>query len=126
MTEHSLVESLVGYLRKRFPSYVIWKINDRFTHGIPDIIVSGNGRTSHWEVKHADPDFQSDGIQELTMKRLAHTGVPAHYLIFQTPLKITYIVEPRHLAVWETAGAWMPGIDFDYVGDTIARIHSCS
>ena len=126
MNETSLTDTLTSRLREAFPSFVIWKIADRFSHGIPDIEVNGLGVTSHWEVKYADPDFTSKGIQELTMLRLQHTLTPAFYIIFQKEgkTKSTHILTPDQFRKWPDVHVdRVEGFHFEHVVDKVAEVH---
>ncbi len=54
MTERAFTAKLLRALRfhAALKSAVVWKINDRTTGGIPDILIStSEGRTTFWEVK---------------------------------------------------------------------------
>lgn len=94
------------------------------THGIPDVSVTMNKRTSWWEVKYAAPDFDSLGIQELTLKRLSKTGY-AYYIVFETvPAgKRTYIVEPERLSEWKSSPWSWNGFNYDAVVAFIGGVH---
>jgi len=96
MNEAAFITHLTGHLRKA-TKFVVFKHADRFTHGVPDISMTGNSVTSWWELKVADPEFDSPGIQELTMIRLAAGGC-ARYLIYSHGT--IRIVEPRNLRNW--------------------------
>jgi hypothetical protein len=123
MTETTLVSSLSDIFRLTLKGYIVFKHHDQFTHGVPDLSVTGVGRTSWLECKYANPDFKSEGIQELTMLRLAATSF-ARYVIYDASKngRRTLIVEPRHLANWRD-GAFMRGFDHDFVVETIRQQH---
>ena len=92
--------------------------------GDPDIVYTWNRKTSWWEVKLADPDFSSNGLQELTMLRLSTWGFYAAYIIFEQEPRNVYIVQPNCIADWRTRrelviGGW----DFRGVVDYIQGIH---
>lgn len=94
MTEATLKSALVRALRT-LPNAVVFRHEDRFTHGIPDISITLHHATTWLEVKFANPSFNSRGIQELTLLRLALVGT-ARYVIYHqdgTEAK-TYIVHP--------------------------------
>lgn len=38
MTESTLTRNVMKMLRKEYPNVWCWKVNDRFTSGVPDII----------------------------------------------------------------------------------------
>jgi hypothetical protein len=98
MTEAILKAALVAHLRKNLPGFVIIRHEDRLTSGVPDISVSGNGRTTWWEVKLA-PGFKSKGIQKLTLLKLSLSGY-ARYIIYDKSGSV-YIVQPKDLDCWD-------------------------
>jgi hypothetical protein len=102
MTEHTLVKQLLALAREELKGYVIQKHNDRANSGIPDISVTGLGFTSWWEIKCANPMFDSPGIQELNCLRLAVAGFCAYIIYDYRDEKNpnTHIVHPRHLKSW--------------------------
>ena len=51
--------------------------------GVPDLSITGWFKTTWWEFKYADPDFDSEGLQELTMLRCAAIGAGGWYVIFE-------------------------------------------
>lgn len=124
MSEKSLVESLVRIARRELKGFVVFKHADRFTHGVPDISSTGSGKTTWWEVKHADPTFDSPGIQELTMKRLDAAGY-ARYIIFRQQPKMTFIVRPVDLANWDLDKNILSfvGFDLNAVVETMWKAH---
>jgi len=63
--------------------------------GYPDIAVHGNKLSTHWEFKHATPDFSSPGVQEITCRKIAMHAY-CRYVIFleHGDLMQTWIVHP--------------------------------
>lgn len=124
MTEANLKSALVVLLRKAFPGYVIFRHEDRHLFGVPDLSVTGNGITSWWEGKHANPKFQSQGIQELTMLRLAKQS-HARYIIWDEGegAKRTLLVHPQEMNVWEEAKECAAGFNHRWVVDQIRKVH---
>ena len=124
MNESTCKTVLMKKLRAEFPHAVCFRHEDRMTHGIPDLSVTMDKRTSWWEVKYATPRFESPGIQELTLKRLGKTGY-AYYIIFEdVPTgKTTYIVDPNDLATYRETAWTVKGFDYNAVVTFIARIH---
>jgi len=90
------------YIRSHATQYkfVMFRHEDRTTHGIPDLSITKNRRTVWIEFKYADPTFSNRGIQELTMLRLASIGL-AFYVVFyfnpKTKVERTYIVDPKDI-----------------------------
>jgi hypothetical protein len=137
MTENHLTSRLANVWREQLKSFTVFKHADRFTHGVPDFSVSGHGIVSWWEVKYADPGFESPGIQELTMIRLhAATKGRAHYIIFAEPQpprfehEQTLILTPQDLVTWPDCRlpelqAWRAttGFDFYWLTDFVRSVH---
>ena len=112
-------------LRKTFPSYLVFRIENNVSNAIPDIVVTGNKTTSWIEVKYADPDFGSKGDQELMMVRLARQGF-AFYVIFYEVGKDrrTYIVDPKEIGKpLEEWKRFSSGFNYLYVANFVAGIH---
>ena len=66
MTEHQLSRKIVGFLREGLGAgAVVYKLNDRTTRGIPDILVARGGKVTFLEVKM----FSSDSPSESEMRR---------------------------------------------------------
>ena len=97
MTESTLTQQLIKRVKMDLHGAVVLKHADRFTSGVPDLSITWHGKTSWWEVKYANPRFESPSIQHLTCLRLAIAGT-CHYLIF-TPFRI-YLVPPNHLETY--------------------------
>lgn len=97
MTEASLKSAFVAEAKK-IPGFVILRHEDKISSGMPDISVTGGGRTTWIETKYAKPRLVGSGIQELTMLRLAAAGV-AYYLVWEEKRDVrrTLLVHPRHL-----------------------------
>ena len=98
--EGELKATFVRELRRQLPGLVVLAHQDIRTVGIPDLSVTGNGRTSWLEFKHGNPHFASQGYQELTCMRLAAGGF-CRYVIFHEnadgTAKRTMIVHPKML-----------------------------
>lgn len=93
--------------RRTMPGFLFLRHEDKFGHGVPDLTITGLKKTSWWEFKLADENdgFPSEGIQELTMKRLAAYGGIAFYVIYKQIARKQYqafIVHPDDLSVWKT------------------------
>ena len=124
-TEAELKRTLVKLLRETYPNFVIWRIEDPTTSGIPDIIIVGNKITSFWEVKHAIPKFKVKGIQGLSMDRLAREGL-AHFIVYYEDknAKRTYIVSSSEIdnpvATWVY---YTSGFDHEWLVRRIGDVH---
>lgn len=98
--ESVLKSALMQTIKAQLPDFIAIRHEDVRTSGTPDISLTGLRRTAWIEVKHGTPRFESTGIQELTMLRLARAGF-ARYLIYQEDKngesRRTLIVHPRNL-----------------------------
>lgn len=122
MTEVTVRGTLLAFLRKELKKFVIIRHEDRFTKGIPDLSVTGEGKTSWWEIKLLNPRLISSSVQELTMIKLAEAGI-AFYVLFDVKLRETRIVEPRHLRYPEFAALVAPGFNSHAVSRFIYDVH---
>lgn len=126
MNEATLKGALVKLVRQKYPSYVVERTEDKFTHGTPDLSITGNKINSRWEVKYANPHFKVKGIQELTMRRLAYAGY-AFFLIYwesRSGERRTIIVDPEHINLpVEQHGNYIKGFDHHWVAGNIHEVH---
>src|SRR5580765_1410320 len=116
MTEANLKSALARLLREEFPGYTIFRHEDRHLFGVPDFSVTGEWITSWWEGKHANPGFTSQGIQELTMLRLAKHS-HARYIIWyeNNGAKRTLLVHPQEMKEWQSAKEQVRGFNHRWV-----------
>lgn len=124
MNEAILKGTLVDILRANLQGFVVIRHEDRFTHGIPDISVTGNKITTWWEVKYANPDFKSKGIQDLTLLRL-HLAGYANFIIYKDKkVKRVYIVPPN-LITFSTADwpNYAEGFNHLWVVEEVRKLH---
>jgi hypothetical protein len=131
MTESSLKSALMLVLKKQLPSFVALRHEDIRTNGIPDASITACGKTSWWEFKFARPNFDSSGIQELTMCRLAAAGF-ARYVIWWETAKgngqRTLIVTPKEVSQHHGNGECLPefstaGFDHKWLVNEIRKVH---
>ena len=110
-------------VRLALPKFVVIGHQEYRQSGVPDVSITGYGHTTWWEFKHGTPDFDSTGIQNLTMRRLDAAGF-ARYVIYQETetQRRTMIVEPRYLDSLDTK-VWCAGFDHQFVIDFIKRVH---
>lgn len=114
--ETKLVNQLLAELRRQLPGYVIFKHADRATFGIPDISITGCGRTLWLEVKHANPTLETMGIQWRTCAKLHRAGLCRYVVYFeQVKTKRLLILTPEEVQqpLDEFVGA--EGFDHNYV-----------
>ncbi len=118
------MRDLLKTYRQMRSQAVVIKHADRYTHGIPDMSVTDLGYTSWWEIKHANPDFESKGVQELTALRLATAGSCYYVIYAEKPTKCVLIVHPKNISDWMTAfTAATHEFDHKWVVDFITKMH---
>lgn len=128
MNESKLKSSFMFQVKTLLPNFLALRHEDVRTSGIPDMSITGAGQTTWWEAKYADPRFESTGIQELTMLRLAAAGY-ARYIVWEERRGIqrTLIVHPR--AVHERSGwalvpeTWCVGFNHRWLVEQVMKAH---
>lgn len=123
--ESSLKSALMRELRLTLPKFVALRHEDVRTCGIPDLSLTGLGRTTWWEFKHANPRFESQGVQELTMLRLAACGY-ARYVVWEEDAnggaQRTLIVHPKKMQSLEPEDA-CGGFNMKFVARFMQAAH---
>lgn len=85
------------------PEFVTFRIEDRYTSGIPDIVINGHMITSWWEVKHVDASektIDSKSLQDLTCVRLASAACYVRYIVYRElpdGSQVSLIVHPHNI-----------------------------
>lgn len=123
--ENILKGKLVEQIKLIVPGFVILAHQDLVTGGIPDLSLSGYGRTTWWEVKHSvDRKFDTKGIQELTCLRLAAASY-CRYIIYveKNGLKQTLIIHPRNLKTLDPEDSCI-GFDHKWVVNFMRGVHN--
>lgn len=131
VNEKTLKSALMLELRRtlRHPRPVLFRHEDVFTHGVPDISATWRNGTSWWEAKYADPYLEDwRGVQWQMMKDL-ETNNPgrAFYIIwFKTvTTERTLIVAPSDMNEWTSkAIRTFTGFDHASVAEFIRGVHS--
>lgn len=83
MNEATIKGTISRKLREKYPSLVVFRHEDRFTHGIPDFAIHGNRVSSFFEIKYTkDGKFKFTGAQQLTLKRLHSQGMRTYLVVF--------------------------------------------
>lgn len=129
MRDESYLKSKLGErIKIDLPSFVWLRHEDVRNSGYPDGSLSGFGRTSWWEFKHGDPNFDSTGIQELTMLRLSTKSFAAWYVIWlenaSGNAKQTRIVHPKDFKDYLTGGTTTcAGHDMKFVTEFMRKVH---
>ena len=122
MDEQTLKRGLMAEIKRVFPASVPLRHEDRFTSGIPDISLSLGGKTSWWEVKLADPQCKSKGIQQYLCQRLNAASF-CRYVIYQRgiprgrskrPGRVV-IVPPQYFEEWAKDGIVVSENGFDHI-----------
>lgn len=123
--ENDLKEDLMKVAKERLRGFVVLTLQDVASSGHPDVVANGGARTSWWEVKFADPVFESKEIQRLTMLRLAACSYHASYIIYEeiNEVQAVRIVHPKDFPRWSTSGVVRPGWDHNWVVEVIRRVH---
>lgn len=103
MIEADPKSELVRVMRAELPKFIVLRHEDRATFGIPDISVTGFGWTSWWEVKHATPNFETQGVQAVTVSKLNIAGY-SRYIIYREigGEKHVIIARPDQVFKWQT------------------------
>jgi hypothetical protein len=126
MTENEMNDRLRKKLEILLPDYLVMKHSDRAKSGWPDFSIVGRGVCSQWEVKLADPDFESPGIQELTCQRLSVLGY-CRYIIFdyrEPTYPCTVIVHPLNIKEWKIQREqFSVGLAFNMIAEAIRNAH---
>lgn len=98
--EAELKRALVATLKRRF---FVQAHSEARKYGVPDLSVSGNGRTTWYELKHATPNFTTQGVQEITCLQLAKYSFCRYIIYYEWQESfMTYIVHPSE--VYERKG----------------------
>jgi hypothetical protein len=101
------------------------------TAGAPDRSIVGGGRQTNWEFKHATPDFDSPGIQELECMRLSAAG-HCRYVIWQESSKgggrRTLIVRPFDIHTRTNCRSllsedWCVDFDMGWLVEQVRKAH---
>lgn len=123
MNEATVKAGFVALVRGELPTAVVYRHEDRFSAGVPDISVSWNGRTSWWEVKWAHPGFECGKVQHIMMLRLEKVTI-ARYLIYANIRgeKTTHVVLPSESERWRDS-VLAPGFDHKTVLTQLKALH---
>lgn len=96
--EIKLTPKLVKYLTSHLPSrYVVRKHADYATSGDPDISITGDGKTTWWEVKYANPKVKwANELQRVKCVKLAEAGYCRLIVFCGKDEGSTHIVHPEN------------------------------
>lgn len=122
MNESYLKSALMKELKLQLPGFVALRHEDVRSAGIPDMSLTGGGRTTWWEFKLAAPRFASRGIQELTMLQLAAAGF-ARYVVWEEKRSVmrTLIVHPKRIGTLMPED-WCTGFDMQFIVDFMRKV----
>lgn len=128
MTEADLKRELCGLIRRSRPRYTILRLEEMFTHGVPDISIDGNKFHSWWEVKLVNKtrNVKSKGIQKLTCQKLDIGGF-CRYIVYWVGADFTrtYIVHPNDID--EDPSTWVDftdGFNHDWILERVLEVHN--
>lgn len=132
--ETGIKSALMREIKVGMPGYVALRHEDVRRSGDPDLSVTGLKLTSWWEAKHATPDFESKGIQDRVMDRLAQVGFARYLIYFEDGIdKAVFIVHPQNLARFRKANdmldrkmashAWAPDFNHAFVVAFMVSTH---
>ena len=128
MTESELKDDLVRYLRYELKGAIIFRHEDKYTAGIPDMSITYRCVTIWMEIKYANPTIHQRGLQTLTCVRLANQSL-AWIVIYEEKggAKKTIITHPRNVMQGTVAEntpdeCMVPGFDHKLVAEFIRRI----
>jgi hypothetical protein len=110
MNEADLKSKLVKFLRKKIPSSVVFRHEDKLTGGVPDISVTYANTTTWIEAKfiRGRITFSDTGLQRISMQRLDYAGKRAFYVIWREDdfgEMETIVVYARDLTVFLATGS---------------------
>ena len=120
-SETALTADLSQHLKEVMKGCVYFKHND-LAAGILDFSVTWRGTTSWHEVKFADPDFKSYGLQELNACRLNLHGI-SRYIIYDNVTKKVSIISPNDLKNWKESDIIFNLWDHRAVANLIKHLH---
>lgn len=127
LEEKDVKAATAAEMRNSWRRAVIIRHEDRITSGIPDLSATADKRTLWVEFKFSrNGEFDSKGIQELTMNRLAIYGF-AIYVVFwygNTGEKRTYLVPVS--AIGQPMETWtnvIEGFDYKELSKRLQGIH---
>lgn len=120
MTEATLKQSLVACLKNRLPGAVVFRHEDRFRAGIPDISVTWGHHTSWLEVKYAAPRIRAREFQDVTLRDLARHGWGSFMVVYFNHAGVveTRVIDPLNNSILRT-----PGLNHNFVVEIIRDNH---
>jgi len=102
-------------MRLHLPGAVVFRHEDHFTAGVPDISITNAGHTTWIEVKIArNGKIRSKGIQKLTAQKLAMAGAKTLFVIFEDDGTATYICHPSRIETWHIEARY-DGLNYEAV-----------
>lgn len=145
-TETQLKSKLTKALRESLNNAVIFRHEDQFTSGVPDISITWKGYTTWLEVKLAKPAIRGKGVQKHTMQMLAENGrcwyvvytikkLEGHLIntksimfpgLLEPQFYSTFIVSPKEVndGNWILSKNYVDNFDHQFVVDFIKNSHS--
>lgn len=136
MDESTLKGTVCGLARRRAPRSKLFRHEDVFSSGVPDVSFTGGRKTSWWEFKYARPKLRSREIQDLSMLELDEFGIAFYVVYYELKeLRSTHVIRPRDLLVkiktgityadeWMKRGLVVPGFNHEFVVNQMIKVHS--
>lgn len=126
-SEAKLKAKLIKAIRTAHPDWVVIAHQEMTTHGVPDLSVTGFGRTTWLECKLAKPVLKSKGVQDVTCLKLEAAGRNCYYIVWYEAreytetliVKPSVVFEERWLKDYEVAKT---GYDHTAVVEFLERI----
>ena len=126
MIEADIKAVLAEKIRDAFPKFIVFRHEDRYNGGIPDLEIIGNRIVSWWEAKLAKPTIKhKNKLQQRTMVRLSRQ-VHTRYIVWseRNEVRQTFIVVPSQIHLWMTTDNFSDkGFDHHFVIEAIRRVH---
>ena len=125
MTEGELTSECLKLLRAELIGYVILKLSDRFTSGVPDVSIDGCLRHMWLEFKTGDRVKWENELQRLTCMRLERAG--SCWIVMYEEVRMirrTCIIRPSFVMESGkfTPHAFKVGFDHTFVLDFVKRM----
>ena len=134
MNESDLKSTLINRVHPS-QEFFVFRHEDRWTAGVPDISANANKKTTWWEVKHVTderPKVSGVKLQLVRMRQLARISFGAWYVIFEEydEKRRTLIVEPQHVEYGERTDRFAGlevlvgnGFNYQLVSDFMRQVH---
>lgn len=123
--EAQLKSAFIRELKQQCPQWIVLLSS---TVGVPDRCITGNGRTTFWEFKHATPRFKLPHIQELMCARLHQQGFCRYVVWYENRLgdgQRTLIIRPSMIRFMSPEVS-CDGFDIPWLVSYVRKIHEAN